>query len=390
MRRPRSRGAAGAESSSQRLQHLLRRHRLPRTRRHSRRTLPASAATRGPRSASADRHLLAGCRSACHRRPRPRRRAGYDAQSNRSTRCRRSSRIFGLATEFTALARTGSIDRLRSRRILSGLSVAVADDAVILDLNGAPDFLRPVIALIAGSLLALLAFWPLPPPSGTAVVPETSVLPATHETTFVEASETFAPQALARAARRRSTQVSLPRLLLLALAVDKGPEAIETAPPLGSRLEVTEILSGVIQDLAPAETQNVLARRDGFGPDRSRPARSGSHGGGRRARRGRRRARQGSPADDRLARLRAEDRALRRLSTIWMQWLRSPRKIPCNSRLYVPVRSEPGASALRAARSAGAAERDRHPASRCTASSIADGMTLEKHSRSSDSPAGSG
>ena len=46
-----------------------------------------------------------------------------------------------------------------------------------------------------------------------------------------------------------------------------------------------------------------------------------------------------------------------------MRWLRSPRKIPYNSRRYVPVRSEPGASASRAARSAGAAERDRHPAS---------------------------
>jgi hypothetical protein len=169
----------------------------------------------------------------------------------------------GLATEFTALARTGLIDRLRSRRILSGLPVAVADDAVILDLNGAPDFLRPVIALIAGGLLALLAFWPLHRPSTTAVAPETAVLPATHETTFVEASETFAPQALAHAARRRSTQVSLPQLLLLALAVDKGPEAIETAPPLGSRLEVAEILAGVIQDLTPAEMQNVLARPDG-------------------------------------------------------------------------------------------------------------------------------
>ena len=169
----------------------------------------------------------------------------------------------GLATEFTGLARTGSIDRLQSRRILSGLPVAVADNAVILDLNGAPDFLRPVMALTAGGLLALLAFWPLHRQSRTAVAPNTSALSATHELAFVEASENFAPQALARAARRRSTQVALPRLLLLALGVENGPDAIETAPPLGSRQEVTEILVGVIRDLAPAGMPNVLARPDG-------------------------------------------------------------------------------------------------------------------------------
>ena len=88
----------------------------------------------------------------------------------------------GLTTEFTGLARTGSIDRLRSRRILSGLPVAVADNAVILDLNGAPDFLRPVIALMAGGLLALLAFWPLHRQSRTAVAAGTSAPPASHET----------------------------------------------------------------------------------------------------------------------------------------------------------------------------------------------------------------
>jgi hypothetical protein len=56
--------------------------------------------------------------------------------------------------------------------------------------------------------------------------------------------------------------VALPRLLLLALDVSAGPEAIETAPPLGTRAEVAAILHGVIPDLDISKSP-VLARPDG-------------------------------------------------------------------------------------------------------------------------------
>ena len=143
MRRPRARRAGGAESSSQRLQHLLRRHRLPRTRRHHRRTVPAGAATRGSRSAGADRHLLPGCGSARHRRRRPRRRAGYDARAiarcdaegRRASRPRhgvhgtgahRLDRPDAIAADFVGASRgcrrrRGHTRPERSARIFSGL-----------------------------------------------------------------------------------------------------------------------------------------------------------------------------------------------------------------------------------------------------------------------------
>ena len=63
--------------------------------------------------------------------------------------------------------------------------------------------------------------------------------------------------------RPKAIPVSLPRLLLLALDVSSGPEAIETAPPLGSRAEVVAILRGVIPDLAFEPTRIVLSRPDG-------------------------------------------------------------------------------------------------------------------------------
>ena len=50
------------------------------------------------------------------------------------------------------LARAGMIERLRTRRILSGLTATpVAPDALLIDLDGAPDFVRPLLALAAGT-----------------------------------------------------------------------------------------------------------------------------------------------------------------------------------------------------------------------------------------------
>jgi hypothetical protein len=60
----------------------------------------------------------------------------------------------------------------------------------------------------------------------------------------------------------KSTAVRLPQLLLLALDVSAGPEAIETAPPLGSRADVATILHGVIPDLVVSASP-ILIRPDG-------------------------------------------------------------------------------------------------------------------------------
>jgi len=175
------------------------------------------------------------------------------------------------------LARTGFVERLRSRRILSGLAPPIAADAVIVDLRGTPDFLRPVLALVAGALVTLFAVWPyrrgavtpdaahappvppLPPPVRP---PEAASSQYDPELAFDELAHHPAPTAPPDT-RPRATPVSLPRLLLLALDVSTGPEAIEGAPPLGSRAEVVEILRGVIPDLVVDHSRPVLARPDG-------------------------------------------------------------------------------------------------------------------------------
>lgn len=171
------------------------------------------------------------------------------------------------------LVRTGFLERFRSQRILSGLPPPTAADAVIVDLRGAPDFLRPGIALVAGALVTLLAFWPVrrgaeradvvpPPPVALPPplrLPEAAFSQYDPELAFDELAHHLPPPET----RPKAIAVSLPRLLLLALDVSAGPEAIETAPPLGSRAEVVEILRGVIPDLAVDQVRPVLARPDG-------------------------------------------------------------------------------------------------------------------------------
>jgi hypothetical protein len=175
------------------------------------------------------------------------------------------------------LVRTGFIERLRSQRILSGLSPPIAADAVIVDLRGTPDFLRPGLALLAGALLTLFAFWPLQrgPADVAASAAPASALPLperqpeyassqfTPELAFDELEHHYAAPTVRPDTRPTVIPVALPRLLLLALDVSAGPEAIETAPPLGSRAEVVEILRGVIPDLAVDPARPVLARPDG-------------------------------------------------------------------------------------------------------------------------------
>jgi hypothetical protein len=163
------------------------------------------------------------------------------------------------------LARTGVIERLRTQRILSGLAPPIAENALVVDLNGRPDVLRPVLALVAGALLGLIAVWPWRKRERTAEVaapPAALPLPVENRSSQYDPEFAFDEEPGPSPSSGR-VSVILPRMLLLALDVSAGPEAIETAPPLGTRAEVVAILQGVIPDLAADAPVLVLARPDG-------------------------------------------------------------------------------------------------------------------------------
>jgi hypothetical protein len=166
------------------------------------------------------------------------------------------SELLQVTRVIDGLVREGYIERFRSRRILSGLAASLAPDVVIVDLNGRPDFRWPALALAASVVLMLLA---------RAQGRQTQ--PARYDQvepviTFPWLSEAAGPTPV-HAAARAQAGVSLPRLLLLSLDARSGPEAIEAAPPLGTRQTVVEILRGVVPDLTAGSTPRVLARPDG-------------------------------------------------------------------------------------------------------------------------------
>ena len=159
------------------------------------------------------------------------------------------------------LARAGVIERLRTRRILSGLTATpVAADALLIDVDGRPDFLRPVLALATGLLLGFLPF-AIARQRDAAPITTANDRSTTHD---VVHSNVIAPAA-ARAPDAGPTSfatVALPRLLLLNLSIASGPESVETAPALGDRNTVVDILRGVVPDLAMDGNGRTLARAD--------------------------------------------------------------------------------------------------------------------------------
>ena len=172
------------------------------------------------------------------------------------------------------LVRTGIIERLRSRRILSGLAPPIAENAPVVDLDGTPDFLTPGLAPWPERCSRVLAFWPPRhgPPAAAPPSPRRrfkrcrsvsnlrSLESSQHdpEHAFDELSEL---REFPTSPRAHSSAVALPRLLLLAIDVSSGPEAIESAPPLGSRADVAAMLRGVISDLTGDERQSLVAAR---------------------------------------------------------------------------------------------------------------------------------
>ncbi len=226
-----------------------------------------------------------------------------------------------ISTSINGLVRTGVIERARSQRILSGLAPPIADNAVIVDLNGTPNVVRPGIALGLGTLLAFLAFWPRKRERSAARPGDASALPSG-----------LTPPVLP--AERASSQFD-PEL-----AFDELPHHAPVARPD----RAPRCRSRVAAALAPARARclgRARGDRDGAaarfarrgrgdsvrrhsrsrrrsparGPgasrridqDRARPRRPGAHGRARGARRGWRRARQRGAVDDRLARVRAQD-----------------------------------------------------------------------------------
>ncbi len=127
----------------------------------------------------------------------------------------------GASREITGVVRTGVVERLRTRRVLSGLTTALSPDAVVLDVNATRGTVFPAVQTALGVLLVAGAMIRRRATRGAATVASVAAV-----------NEPGGP-APVEPARVRG-------LLILNLGPGSGAEAIDQAPALGPRAEVVE------------------------------------------------------------------------------------------------------------------------------------------------------
>jgi hypothetical protein len=148
--------------------------------------------------------------------------------------------VLRASREIQGMTRSGPLSRLNARRALAGLTAPLAPGAAIIDLNARPDARWPSVAIVFGTALAGMALlWfrrarrPAESPAGQPLSAEQPA-PAPH----------LRPSRGVRG------------LLLLNLQPWDGLHEIESAPPLGTREEVTRAVCAV----APGMTFDTAGR----------------------------------------------------------------------------------------------------------------------------------
>ena len=144
--------------------------------------------------------------------------------------------------EIQGYARTSTIDVLRARRVVSGLSAPIDPRFVMVDVHSNPSALVPAVEAAAG-LLALVAFIVLTTRRRPkAPAPARAPAPAP------------APAPAAASARIRG-------LMLLNLPSGAGPEDVEAAPPIGTRAQVLEMLWPSMPGIHPDARGRCVSRQ---------------------------------------------------------------------------------------------------------------------------------
>ena len=145
----------------------------------------------------------------------------------------------GAAREIEGLARDGIVDRLRTRRVLSGLTTPVAPGAVVVDLHRRPRVLVPAVQTGVG--LALTGLVLVLSRRSRRLAPIR--VPAGRTEVAADGADAAA-DAVAQSAT--TPAVRLRGLLLLKLGPDAGIGHIEHAAPLGPREETIRHIRGAI------------------------------------------------------------------------------------------------------------------------------------------------
>lgn len=193
-----------------------------------------------------------------------------------STAMEKAAAAAGASGEIAGLIRSGVLQQLASRRVLSGISVPLAGNVSILDLQGQPDFVFPVLQIVGGLMLLGAGFLmgrqrPVvaePDSTDRAEIlarlhRHTEALRLAEEGTAASASAPATPpiakpeeradlkhrRPVEEPVRGRAVPDPLPAIMLLNVGRAASAADLESAPPLGPRREVIARLRKVLPEL---------------------------------------------------------------------------------------------------------------------------------------------
>lgn len=183
----------------------------------------------------------------------------------------------GASGEIAGLIRSGVLQQFASQRALSGISVPLADNVSILDLQGQPEFVVPLLQILGGLLLLGAGFLMGRQSQPAVAEPDSAdraeILARLHKHTealrSAEAGTAASasaqailplakPEELADHTQRRPVEQPvrgralpdrLPAIMLLNVGRTASAADIESAPPLGPRREVIARLRKVLPEL---------------------------------------------------------------------------------------------------------------------------------------------
>lgn len=147
------------------------------------------------------------------------------------------------AREIEGYRRAGAVHVLRTGQQLSGMTASLSEDVAVIDLHRSPDLRNPAALAAAGTAM-MLAAGLLFRRRAPAAPAHADVLAATAPEPREKASLST-PHYVETAAPDSGQSEHLRGVMLLNLPPGVGPDAIEDAPPLGTRAEVANAIDVV-------------------------------------------------------------------------------------------------------------------------------------------------
>ena len=166
------------------------------------------------------------------------------------------------AREIEGYRRAGAVHVLRTGQQLSGMTASLSEDVAVIDLHRSPDLRNPGALAAAGTAMMLAAGLLFRQRRGPAAAAHADVL-AVIASEPDEKAAMSTPHYVETPAQDSGQPGHLRGVMLLNLPPGAGRDAIEDAPPLGTRAEVADAIDAVFPLVVfGADGRGTFARHD--------------------------------------------------------------------------------------------------------------------------------